>query len=395
MAWTRRRRVLATLAVAALLVFSVPLAVYYVNPRPGPTGAQCAADPGLCLSMTLTVRAYHAGQSQPYATRVMPNDPIVDGFNKFLVDYFDRGSGQAALCPYAACAFIGNTGSTSCPAWGCGSFLEIGTTPGTSRADTALNAAYTPSGGIVQMQSTAENPQQPSGAVAATPATCNTGTTDSVTGISGSQPITGGVTIQEAGLFLESAYPASYMVSHDTISPGISASNGDTVTVAYAISLSNTGITTNFCNWFAGLMTGNMGATNHVTVSLTNTAGVTNSFYVWCTSGAGFHIWTTSCADPTQLAKIGIGTGTTPFTPASVALTAQVGSRTQVSGIGYLSPVMYWTSTITVGTTNTIGEVGMFLTLSANDYLFFATTLSPTQTETASTPYGQTLRLGD
>ena len=33
MAWTRRRRVLATLAVAALLVFSVPLAVYYVEPR--------------------------------------------------------------------------------------------------------------------------------------------------------------------------------------------------------------------------------------------------------------------------------------------------------------------------------------------------------------------------
>jgi hypothetical protein len=393
MTWTRRRKALAGLAVAALLVLSIPLAVYYATPRPS-AGQQCTADPGLCISATLTVRAYHAGQSAPYYDRSFPNDPIVDQFNKLLIDVFDRGSGVGVQ--NSASTYIGS--AWGCAAYGCGTYLEIGTTAGTSRSDTTMNAGYTPSGGALQIEDTGTNPVQITN-TAANPATCNTGTTDTITGISGSQPITGSVTIQEAGLFVYyDAGDLNQMVSHDTISPGISASNGDTVTVAYQINLSNVGLTTNFCKVLASWLSGNLATGDYESTSLYNTADTANAYYTVCSPvGTNWGFYTSSsCTAASQFGRLGIGTGTTAFTPAAVALTAQVGSTTQIAGIGYLSSTMYWTSTITVSTSNTIGEVGLFVyTTTSGNILMFATTLSPTQSETASTPYGQTIRLGD
>lgn len=401
-----KKRVAIVLSVTALLVFTVPLGVYFYNGGSvagNSTGNQCLQDPGLCITATLTVMAYHSGQSTPYYNKSFPNDPIVDGFNKWLIDVFDVGQGLSEKCTYGSyCFVIGMDTVTYCTAANpCGAFLEIGTTAGTARSDTALNVAYTPSGGQVEMASTATNPVLVTSG-AANPATCNTGTTDSVTGISGSQPITGSVTIQEAGLFLGYTYTSTYysaMFSHDTISPGISASNGDTVTVAYTINLSNTGMTTNLCNFLAGLFAGNI-AGGTVTVTLTQVGGSTGSFYVWCTVTAGSAtstqpLRTTGCVTASPSGKMGIGTGTTPFTPSSLMLTSQVGTRQQITAVAYVSPTDYWTTTFTEASTNTIGEIGSFLTLSGNDYMFFATLLSPTQTETATVAYGQTIRLGD
>ncbi|MDE1824344.1 MAG: hypothetical protein KGH74_03525 [Candidatus Micrarchaeota archaeon] len=223
-----------------------------------------------------------------------------------------------------------------------------------------------------------------------------------MTGISGSQAITSSVTIQEAGLFSKGyAAAGGTMLFHDTF-VGINVINGDTVTISYEIDLNNSGLNDNFCRFIAGGMTGNLAGGGASNVTITSTSGSTLVVDLWCNAGSAVGTdvpnkataHSTSCGTPPSTEPMAIGTGSSAFTTSSLALTTMVGSYTQVASASYVSPTNYWTTTFTVGSSNTIGEAGMFLTISGVNYMFFALTFTG-QSETANTPFGVTIRMSD
>jgi hypothetical protein len=352
------------------------------------------------ISVGLTVNAYHSGQTNPYATRYLPHDLITDKFNQWITDIF--GTMGTSITAISGLTQIGTITNGACSnAYAlvsnyCGVFFEIGTGTGTSKGDTVLTTPYTPSGGALQFADTATNPTfiLYSSGTTANGATCNTGSTDTITGLGGSQTITGSVTITEAGLFI--AYSVTNVLFFHDDFTGISASSGDTVAISYTINLSNAGLTTNFCNFLAGYLAGNFqggtsSATDKVQFSMINTGNTPSTFDSWCIGGS-YKPTTTTCTSTSAIDKMGIGTGNTAFTPASYQLNNEVGSPTTITADAYSSPTCYWTTSITVGTTNTILESGMFITLSGNNYLMFAITGFSGQTQTASVPFPATIR---
>lgn len=363
------------------------------------------------ITVGLTVWAnYPNGTKIPGSARFMPNDLILDAFNKLLEDVLVTGDSFSLLTvtsptPYTFITYSGGAAlCTSSNSISCGVEFEIGT-GGTSvaRTDTGMTTGYTPSGGMLAFPDTAENP---SPTTTPNTAACNTGgTTDYVYGISGSQVITSSVTINEIGLFARNAFnvgsASSMMWLHDGVSPGISVISGDTVTVNYQINLNNPGFTNNFCYLIASMFTGNIATDGADAFSLKATDGTTNTFYNWCgySNVYGNQVLTpfsTSnvCSTHTGQGEMEIGKGTTPFTPATFALSSILGSATAISVRAYSSLQNFYTTTFTISGSNSITEACEGIVLSSKFYCMFGLTFTG-QPQTSGVPFGFTLRMGD
>jgi hypothetical protein len=345
----------------------------------------------------------------PGSLRDMPNDLILNEFDNMLETVLATGNGFGTLgAPYywGLLSYASDT-CVSSTTIACGIAFEIGTGGSSvARSDTALTTPYTPAGGYTLFQDTAGQ-AYPQSTTTPVTATCNSGTTDYVSGISGSQIITDSVTINEVGLVMiadsTNIGPLTKQLwFHDGISPGLTVVNGDTVTVAYQINLNNPGFTDNFCKLLASWFTGNILQNGAVPVSLKATDGSTNTFYTWCGTVSAFDTsaspfaTTTACTTHTGQGAMQIGQGTSAFTPATYALgslvgaTQPIGTRTYATGTG----VNYWTSTFTVTGTHTITESCMGLILSSKFYCLFGLTFAG-QTQTSGVPFGWTMRTGN
>lgn len=407
----RLKSILSVLAVVGvILLVGIPLGAYQQTVTVGQpvttseTTTQAFQDAINHITVGLTVQAFHSqnqtaikmGLVKPFQTRYLPDDLLVDNFYKYLGANLYTGDSASSIASAFGTGFGGNCNAILTST--CGIIFEVGTS-GTAptRSDTTLNAGYTPSGGNIGFADTAQNPVLTNSPTAAT---CNTGATNNVNGISGSQVITGSVTIQEVGMFVSYANTLSTMVTHDTFT-GVVVSNGDTMTVSYQINLSNAGLNNNFCNWMAGLFTGNIaagGSNNGVSVSLTNTASASNNFFVWCNGSGNFNtpFYTDkACSLATALGEMGLGTSNAATSSSAVDLTSRVGVYQALSSNAYPAAggVIYWTSTQTIGGSNTIQEASMNIRLSATTYMFFRGTFTG-QSQIGGTPFGFTLRLG-
>lgn len=364
------------------------------------------------VTVGLDVKAYHAGQTTPYAHRYLPNDLVLDNFNNFLKAFFGQTQTDSQCASVKNVAgttnnlnilyFSSGTCSSASSIWGfeqtnnncdtipyCGGRITIGTGSSVSRTDFKLQTQYNSD-------------------VSVSTSICNAGATDN-DAISASVPITSTVGIQEAGLDLMGStqsgnYNGPWLMFHDSFTT-INAVNGDTVTVTYTINWNNAGFNFNICTTFAAIFTGSINAANYaanvgVSVTLTKTGGGTNTFYVWCNKASGaITLWatTSSCGVTfsTNNAYIAIGTGTTAFTPTSTQLNTQLATST-ITTYQYSSTngQVYWSTSFNIGTTNTITEAGLFNTINSNNYMFAAKTFTG-QTETANTAWGITLQVTD
>ena len=238
------------------------------------------------VNVGLIVKVYHPGQVQPFATRSMPHDLILDNFNALIYDMLATGTpltqvnikstGASSATPSAG--FFGDTFSctlTNFPATTCGGFIAIGTginAPAVSDYNVQIiyptsGTEYAPISGTITVSGSA-NPT-------------------TITGITGVQTISdNGISITEAGLF--AMYGASgsvhaYMLFHDTFS-AIGVNSGDQVTVSYTITFDNSGFTYNLSKIVAGwLINTSPSGTN--TVALKNDGGSTFNFFTVCSTG--------------------------------------------------------------------------------------------------------------
>lgn len=364
------------------------------------------------ISVTLTVKAYHAHQQKAYYDQNVSNDLILNNFNEMLGAFFARGSSASAITwsppgtGGAAAGFDTSGGCGVATGSTCGAFFEIGTS-GTApaRTDTALNSPYTPSGGDLAFPDTAENAVL---TTSPTSATCVEGTTDYVDGISGAQVVTGTEGFQEVGLFLGVGYsydllvePNQVMVMHDTY-PTIDAVAGDSVTVSYQIDLANAGFNNNFCEFLALLFTGNMATASAVSGNFENTGGSNVGFYLWCSESSYTDIKDAlstgaTCGSASTVGQVGLGTSTASLSSSAYKLGTMVGGYGAWTTDAYpTSPggTIYWTSSLTISGSNTIAEAGIFLEMSSNEYMFARITFSG-QAQSSGIPFGMTLRIED
>lgn len=354
-------------ALVALIVVVGSLfaaGTYFGAPPPSPKSAIDAMVNN--IDVGLTVKAYHHDGTL-FANRTLPHDIILNNFNIYLCLAFFQNSAGINNCgsPTPAINFVGymSTSSSYCSNTvgnQMGACIGIGTSATTpTKGDTTLNAPYTPTGGNKWISSGA--------------ATCNTGSTDSITGPSITQSITGSVTITEAGLAVSNgAGTAPILFFHDTFT-GIAALNGDFVTVQYTINLSNAGFTTNFCNWLAAILTGFTVVTSPIQFTMTSTASATATFDFWCTGApTGFnYISSSSCAAVTPTGYVAIGTGSPTFTPASVSLANLLAEAKPVVST-YSGSTCYWNTNFATGGTHTVTEGAMYMRASGTDYMMFA-----------------------
>lgn len=407
-AFSERKNLLLDVALICLIGVAAFVAFTLIPPSPPQKTAQSYI-PQITVGLTVWAN-YPNGTKIPGSVRSMPNDLILDAFNKLLEDVLVTGDSFSLLTTGGLALYVFNvesaSGTFSCAASSsisCGVEFEIGT-GGTSvtRTDSGMTTGYTPGGGMLAFPDTAENP---SPTTTPNTAACNIGgATDYVYGISGSQVITSSVTINEIGLFARgSAYSgqaSSMMWFHDGVSPGISVVSGDTVTVNYQINLNNPGFTNNFCYLIASMFTGNIAVNGADAFSLEATDGTTNTFYNWCGNNnvanqvATPFSTSNTCTTHTGQGKMEIGKGTTPFTPATYALGSILGSASAISSRAYSSPQNFYTTTFTISGSNSITEACEGIVLSAKFYCMFGLTFTG-QPQTSGVPFGFTLRTGD
>lgn len=391
---------------------------------------------GVTVGLLVTVHN-SKGQLINNDTRYMPHDLILNTFNEWLINLIAVGDGISTISQ--PITYMGDLSSyaTSCAGtscdwvndcispYYCGLSFAIGTgTVSPARTDTSLTTGYTPTSGSLYFPDTATNSAvcdtTTSITVTCNGAIVNTGASDTITGMSGSQSITSTATITEAGAFITGVSQnnrATTMIFHDTFT-GIPVVSGDTVTVSYTLNLPS-GITTNLANIIAAYLAGNLaGYANsngpqsgtgetQVSISLTSTTDVVNTFYSWSNSNGGttggtYYPTNQNTASATNIGYMGIGTGTTAYTPSDIKMGTQIGSLNEFTSIAYTSTtasaVQYVTSTFTESTSNTITEAAGFQQMTQGgtslDYMLFGTTFT-SQTETAGTPYGISMNIGD
>ncbi|MDG6968657.1 MAG: hypothetical protein JRN50_04275 [Nitrososphaerota archaeon] len=383
-----RRESLLSVLLIVTIVLSAGVGVYGLAARSSP---QKTPEAPAGITVGLKVSAYHPGQSQPYAVRNLPQDLVLNNFNNYLLTFMAPGQFQNQNFVNSA----GTTGSKS--AWhdsqifdessgcgassGCGGIVAIGTsTTAPARTD------YGP-GAILGTYTTV------------TSSTCSTGTTDSVV-FSGSVAVSATATVTEAvgGVHtLDSADQVGpYYFFHDTFT-GIAVVSGDTVDVQYTVSLGSAGFNVNLCNYLAGLFSPITSAAA-VSVSLTDSAGTANTFYMWVpvdSSGCALSTSSTTCSGPAQSPVMGIGTGTTAYTPTTHWLTTAVATTTTLDEYSYVSGTtsyIYLGAGFTGASGDSITEAVQGLVLSSNDYLFFGSTFTA---QSAGSSFGITMDISD
>ena len=405
----RRSRAHLTFMAAAIIVLILAGTFAFVSAGgSNPTKAQTATSVAKVLDeaqVSLWVKAY-SPSGQLIAQRNASNDLILDTFNIWFTYLLGAGSTGISCASEGAglvdpCNAFGNTATCSGTPTVCGVLLGVGTssTPA-ARSDTGLGtqfgALFADSGVNAAPTSTAD------------PSLCHTGTTDEIYDINGTTTVGSTTTIKEAAAFIKGSYSATYtmIIFHDVFD-GIAVTSGDTVTVSYQVNLANAGLTTNLCYLLAGFFTGNISATGKtVSIFMTTTSGATGGldeqFLPWCNGGGLGKVYTVGCGSSSQGAYEGVGTGNTPFTPASYSLTTQVGAYTYPATNAYSSTLgtatMYWTSTFTIATPNTLKEGGLFMYLTLNSvssqFMIFALTFSG-QAQVADVPFGISLWVTD
>lgn len=347
-------------------------------------------------SVSLDVKAYHAN-GQMFADVKMPHDLIVDEFNGWVIDLLSVGVTMGGYTQCRNCNFVGK--STTCVSpYYCGLSFEIGTSnTAATRADVSMGAPYTPAAGSVLFPDTATNP---TATATANPATCTTGATDSISGMSGTQSITSSVTIWEVGAYLVGYSGASYsmMTFHDILPSGINVVSGDSVVVSYALNLAVSGFNNNLCAMLAGFLAGDIASGGHVQITMTDYSYAAYNFYAWCTSGGSDKIYTTGCANfaSAEASLIQLGSGSQTWTPSSIWLSNPIyaGALTKVSYSSTLATAtLYWTASVTYGTSATVTNAALVI-LAQSLFVMFGTSFSG-QPLTASVPFVITLKVGD